>query len=247
MIKYPRIKIRVKDIMKSYFRVLRSAFTVTLPILTGFIFLGTAYGILMTGKGFGALFTILISVFMFAGSLQFVGVSILTTAFNPLNAFFMAIMVNARHLFYGIAMFDRYKIFGKEKPIMVLTLCDETFSVLCNTKPPEGVNEKQFMLTVSVLDYLYWAAGTAIGATVGNLITFNTQGIDFSLTALFVVIFVNQLKESKDKIPALIGILCSVLCLLVFGAEKFIIPSMFMIIIALLIYRKPFERKAAEE
>lgn len=225
-------------------KTFKAAFKLTIPILTGFIFLGTAYGILMTSNGFGAVFTIATSVFIFAGSLQFVGVSFFTAVFNPLNVFIMSLMINARHIFYGIALVDKFKDIKKEKPPLILTLCDETFSVICSAEPPEGVKKGPFYLTIALLDYSYWIIGTAIGALYGQFITFNTEGIDFSLTALFVVIFVNQWKESKDKIPAVIGLGCSLLCLVIFGAENFIIPSMILIIIALLAYRKPFERSA---
>lgn len=228
--------------MKELTNTIKHAFPLTVPVLTGFLFLGTAYGILMTSKGFNSLFTIATSVFVFAGSLQFVGVELLCAAFNPLNAFLMGLMINARQLFYGISMIDKYKCLGRTKPLAELTLCDETFSILCTAKAPEGIDNKKFILCVSVMNYLYWVTGTAVGATVGNLITFDTTGIDFSLTALFVVIFVNQWKENKDHIPALLGLACSAVCVIVFGTDKFIIPSMAFIIVSLIIYRKPFER-----
>lgn len=224
-------------------KTLKAAFPVTVPILTGYIFLGIAYGLLMTESGFGALFTISTSLFIFTGSLQFVGVSFFTSPFNPLNVLLMSLMIDARHIFYGVAMIDKLKDVKKEKPGIIFTLSDETFSVLCNQSPPDGVKKGPFMLTVAVLDYLYWTLGTALGAVFGRFITFNTEGIDFSLTALFVVIFVNQWKESKDHIPAIIGLACSALSLVVFGADNFIVPSMIMIVISLLIYRKPFERR----
>ena len=227
-------------------KALKSAFPVTLPILTGYIFLGTAYGLLMTESGFGALFTVATSLFIFTGSLQFVGVSFFTSPFNPLNVLLMSLMIDARHIFYGVAMIDRLKDIKKEKPFIIFTLSDETFSVLCNQNPPDGIKKGPFMLAISVLDYLYWSVGTALGAVFGRFITFNTDGIEFSLTALFVVIFVNQWKESKDRIPAVIGLACSALSLVIFGADSFIVPSMVLIVISLLVYRKPFERRLGE-
>lgn len=227
-------------------KTFKAAFPLTIPILTGFIFLGTAYGILMTSNGFGALFTIATSVFIFAGSLQFAGVSFFTSAFNPLNVLIMSLMINARHIFYGVSLVDKFKDIKKEKPALILTLCDETFSVICSVQPPTGIKKGPFYLTVALLDYSYWIIGTALGALFGQFINFSTEGIDFSLTALFVVIFINQWKESKDKMPAVIGLACSLLCLVVFGADSFIIPSMIMITVSLLIYRKPFESRSAK-
>ncbi len=224
-------------------KTLKAAFPLTLPILTGYIFLGFAYGILMAESGFGALFTISTSLLIFTGSLQFVGVSLFASPFNPLNVLLMSIMIDARHIFYGIAMIDKLKDIKKEKPGIIYMLSDETFSVLCNQNPPDGVKKGPFMLSIALLDYLYWALGTTLGAVFGGFITFNTEGIDFSLTALFVVIFVNQWKESKDRIPAIIGLACSALSLIVFGADSFIVPSMILIVISLLVYRKPFERR----
>lgn len=223
----------------------KAAFPVTIPVLTGFIFLGTAYGILMTSHGFSFIFTTLVSVFVFAGSMQYVAVDLLISAFNPLNAFLLALMVNARHLFYGISMLGKYKNTGGAKPVLIFTMCDETFSILCGAKVPNSIDRKYFMLFVSLLDYFYWILGTAIGAAAGSFITFNTEGIDFALTALFIVIFVNQWKESKNHIPAILGALSSAVCLAVFGADKFIIPSMVLIIISLSVYRPFFDKKEA--
>lgn len=224
-------------------KTLKAAFPITVPILTGYIFLGIAYGLLMTQSGFGALFTISTSIFIFTGSLQFVGVSFFTSAFNPLNVLLMSIMIDARHIFYGVSMIDKLKDIKKEKSGIIFALSDETFSVLCNQNPPKDVKKGAFMLAVAILDYLYWVFGTALGAVFGKFITFNTEGIDFSLTALFVVIFVNQWKENKDHVPAIIGLVCSALSLIVFGADSFIVPSMLLIVVSLLIYRKPFERR----
>ena len=224
---------------------LKAAFPLTIPVLTGFIFLGIAYGILMTAQGFNLIFTTLISVFVFAGSMQYVSVELLVSAFNPINAFLLALMVNARHLFYGISMLDKYKNTGKIKPVLIFTMCDETFSILCGAKVPEGINRKYFILFVSLLDYFYWITGTAIGAAAGSFITFNTEGIDFALTALFIVIFVNQWKENKNHIPAILGLICSAVCLLIFGADKFIVPAMILITAALSAYRPFFNKGEA--
>lgn len=226
-------------------KALKAAFPITLPVLTGFLFLGIAYGILMSANGFNLIVTTLISVFVFAGSMQYVAVNLLVSAFNPLYAFLIALMVNARHLFYGLSMLDRYKNAGKIKPLLIFTMCDETFSVLCGSKTPKDVNDNLFMAYVSVLNYLYWVLGTALGAAAGNFITFNTEGIDFALTALFIVIFVNQWKETKNHIPALIGLVCSAAALLIFGPDRFLIPAMAAILLLLTVYRPAFTKKEA--
>ncbi|MCI5795965.1 MAG: AzlC family ABC transporter permease [Ruminococcus sp.] len=232
-------------ILEKHKKALRAAFPVTLPILAGFLFLGTAYGILMVTSGFSPILAILMSLLVFAGSMQYVAVNLLLGAFNPLSAFLLAFTVNARHLFYGISMLDRLKKTGRAKPIIIFTMCDETFSVLCGTTPPDDVDDTLFMLFVSLLDYFYWAAGTALGALAGSFITFNTEGLDFALTALFIVIFVNQWKESKNHIPTLLGLFASIICLIVFGSQNFLIPSMVLITVSLFAYKPLYNKKEA--
>lgn len=219
-------------------RAFRAAVPCTIPVLTGFTFLGIAYGILMNSKGFGVGYIILMSLLVFAGSAQYVAITFLTTVFNPVYALLMTLMVNARHLFYGISMLEKYKNMGRIKPYLIFGLCDETFSIVCSVEPPEGVNSKWFRFFVTLLDHCYWVVGSAIGGVLGSMVTFNTKGLDFVLTALFVVIFVEQWKTKKNRRPAIIGILCSVICLLVFGQSNFIIPAMIAIITVLSILRK---------
>lgn len=229
--------------MEEKIKALKAAFPLTIPVFTGFIFLSIAYGILMNSKGYGVGWTLLMSLIVYAGSAQFVAVTFLTTAFNPIYALLMTLMINARHLFYGISMLDKYKDTGKLKPYLIFGLCDETFSIVCAKEPPEGVSGKWFRFFITLLNYTYWAVGSVIGSLLGNVVTFNTKGLDFVLTALFVVIFVGQWKSNKDHRPAVIGILCSVVSLVIFGPSSFIIPSMIAIITVLSITQKRFEEE----
>lgn len=204
----------------------RCAFPKTSPVMVGYLFLGAAYGILMSVHGFCAGWAIAMSVIVYAGSLQYVGVNLLAAAASPLTAFIMALMINARHLFYGISMLGKYRNMGKVKPYLVFGLTDETFSVVCNEGPPDGVSEKWYFFWITFLDQCYWVAGTLIGVAAGGVITFNTEGLDFALTALFVVIFTEQWMGQRNHRPAVIGVVCSIICLLVFGQSAFIIPAM---------------------
>lgn len=226
--------------MEEKTKALKAAFPHTIPVFTGFIFLGAAYGILMNSNGYGVGWSLLMSLIVFAGSAQYLAISFLTTAFNPLYAFLMTLMVNARHLFYGISLLDRYRDTGKLKPFLIFGLCDETFSVVFAAEPPEGVSRRWFMFFITLLNYLYWSLGTVVGGIIGTMITFNTDGLDFVLTALFIVIFLGQWKSNKDHKPAIIGVISSVICLIIFGPDHFIIPSMILIIVILTMIRKQY-------
>jgi len=227
-------------------KALKAAFPYTIPVMTGYLFLGAAYGILMSSKGYGFGWSLLISVFVFAGSMQYVAIDLLTTAFNPLKAFLMAIMVNARHLFYGLSMLKKYENVGKKKPYLVFGLTDETFSIVCSTEPPEGIDRGWFMFFVTLLNQVYWVTASVIGSFLGSKFTFNIKGIDFVMTALFVVIFVDQWKAQKDHISALTGVIASLVCLLLFGPDRFIIPAMILITVVFTLFRKRIEGRAGE-
>ena len=219
-----------------------AAFPFTLPVLTGFIFLGIAYGILMSGRGFGWYWILLTSIVVFAGALQFVGIGLLTAAFDPLYAFLIALSVNARHLFYGISMLEKFNETGKIKPYLIFGMCDETFSILCTTEPPPNIDRRAFMLSVTLLNQSYWIIGGVIGGLIGPLLTFDTYGIDFVMAAFFVVIFLNQWQTKKNRSPALIGLGLSTVSLMIFGADNFIIPAMILIVLCLTLFRAPLER-----
>jgi len=222
-------------------KALKAAFPHTIPVMTGYIVLGAAYGILMNSKGFGLVWALSMSLIVYAGSSQYVAITFLTSIFNPIYALLLTLMVNARHIFYGLSLMSKLKGTGRLKPFIIYWLSDETFSVLCAAEPPEGVNRGWFMFFISLLDYTYWSTGTIIGSLLGNMISFNTKGIDFALTALFVVIFVSQWKDKKRHEPALTGIICTVFCLIIFGQNNFVIPSMIAIISVLTLMRKKIE------
>ena len=220
---------------------MKAAFPHTIPVLTGFLFLGIAYGILMDSNGLGLAWIILTSTVVFAGALQFVGISFLTSVFDPVYAFLIALAVNARHIFYGIAMLGRFGGLGKIKPYMIFAMCDETFSILVSAKPPSEADERAFMLSVALLNQSYWIIGGILGGVIGPLLTFNTAGIDFVMTAFFVVIFINQWKQSKSHIPALVGLGAGIVSLIIFGPAGFIIPAMVLIVLLFTVFRKKLE------
>ena len=223
-------------------KALKAAFPYTVPVFTGFIFLGISYGVLMTVSGFPAWCPILLSLVVYGGSLQFAAVAMLLSAFAPVEVFTVALMVQARHLFYGITMIERYKNMGWKKFFLIYGMSDETFSINCSTDVQDGVDKGWFMLWVTLLDWGYWIAGTALGALLGNFITFNTEGLDFAMTAMFVVIFIEQWKKDKKHYSAIIGAVASVACLLIFGKDSFLIPAMLCILIFLGIFRKPIQK-----
>lgn len=228
-------------------KALKAAFPYTLPICIGFLFLGISYGFMMRSKGFSVWYPFFMSMFIFAGSMEFVTASLLLSAFNPVAAFFMALVVNARHLFYGISMLNKFKNTGVKKYYLIFGMCDETFSINCNVEPPEGVDRGWFMFFVTVLNQIYWVAGATLGALLGYVIHFDTTGIEFVMTALFTVMFVDQWRETDNHVPALTGLFCSVLCLLLFGSEYFIIPAMILIVICFAAMKKKLYKKEAEK
>lgn len=212
-------------------KAFKTALPYTLPICVGFLFLGMSYGFFMRSKGFSFVYPMLMSLFIFAGSMEFVTVNLLLSTFNPLYAFFLALMVNARHLFYGISMLGRYKNVGWKKPYLIYGMCDESFTINCTVTLPSDVDKGWFMFFVTLLNQIYWVAGATLGALLGYVIHFNTTGIEFVMTALFVVMFIDQWEEKEHHPAALAGLGCSALCLLVFGSQNFILPAMGTIIL----------------
>ena len=222
-------------------KALKAAIPHTIPVLAGFIFLGIAYGVLMASKGYGALWSLLMSTIAFCGSMQFVAITLLTSTFAPVQTFILTLLVNARHLFYGISMLKKYRGVGRLKPFLIFMMCDETFSVNYSAQVPEGVDKGWFYFFISFLNYSYWALGSVLGGLLGNFITFNTEGLDFSLTALFVVIFLDQWKERKNRIPALLGVGAASISLVIFGPSDFIIPAMILILASLTLLRRKLD------
>lgn len=210
--------------------------------MVGYLFLGVAFGVLLQKNGYGVFWAILMSAVIYAGSMQFLAINFLTPGVGVLSIIFMTLMVNIRHIFYGLSMLEHFRGTGKKKPYLIFSLTDETFSLLCSAEPPQGVDRGLFYFFISLLDQVYWVAGSALGGLAGALLSFNTKGIDFAMTALFVVIFVNQWRESKQHLPALCGLGLTALCLLVFGADNFLLPALLLILAALLLCRRRLER-----
>lgn len=217
---------------------LRATFRDTLPVLTGYVFLGFGFGILMQQNGFGFLWAVAMSLFIYAGSMQYVGVTLLSGGVGLLAAALTTLLVNARHLFYGISMIDAYKGAGKKKPYLIFALTDETYSLVSQAQPPEGMRRLTYCFLVSLFDQCYWVAGTILGSLAGSFLPIDFTGIEFVLTALFVTIFVEQWLSTKNHRPAIIGVVSTVLCLLAFGKDIFLIPSMAAIALILTISRK---------
>ena len=216
----------------------RAAFPVTLPVLTGFLVLGLAYGVLMATKGYGPLWAGLFSAVAFCGSMQFVAITLLTTVFDPFQAFLLSLMVNARHIFYGLSLLEKYKGLGWKRWFCIYTLCDENFSLTSTVEPPEGVDRGTFFFAISLLDWLYWVVSSILGGVLGNFLTFNTTGLDFALTALFVVLLLEQVSKRENRPAAAIGIGATVVSLLTFGADNLVIPAMVLILVVLLAGRR---------
>lgn len=223
-------------------KALYAAFPNTIPILAGFLFLGMTYGIYMNVSGFSFWYPCLMSLTIFAGSVEFVAVNLLLGAFHPIQALAMTLMLNARHLFYGISMLDRFRGLGLKKIYLIFGMCDETFSINYTAEIPPDVDRGWFMFFVTLLNHLYWFAGATLGGIFGSFITFNTEGLDFVMTAMFVVIFLEQwLKEERHE-SSLLGIGLSVLSLIAFGADGFLIPAMLSILAVLTLLRKPLTK-----
>jgi 4-azaleucine resistance transporter AzlC len=213
--------------------LIKTAFIKSLPVMAGYVVLAIGFGILMKEAGYGLFWSFLMSFTIYAGSMQFVAVSLLSSGASLISAGLTTLMVNARHLFYGVSMIEKYKNAGKKKPYLIFALTDETYSLLCGDDYPEGEDKHWYSFFVSLFNQSYWVLGSVIGSILGSLITFNTAGIDFSMTALFVTVFVEQWLTTKNHLPAIAGLLCSLGCLLIFGPDGFLIPTMISITIVL--------------
>lgn len=223
-------------------RALKAAFPHTIPIFAGFWFLGMAYGIYMNVSGFSFVYPLIMSITIFGGSLEFVAVSMLLAPFAPVQTLIMTLMIQARHLFYGIAMLDKYKDLGWKKYYLIFGMCDESFSINYTAKIPEGVDRGWFLFFVTLLNQFYWVSGSTIGGILGSLISFDTKGLDFVMTAMFVVIFLEQLMKEQKHYTAIIGTGAALLCRILFGADSFMVPTMACILILLTIFQKPLEK-----
>lgn len=212
------------------------AFPHTIPIMAGYIFLGIPFGLLAVSQGFSPLFAILMSVIIYSGAIQYAAIDVFLASFNPMNAIILTLMVGARHIFYGIAMLTKFSKLDSKKYYTIFGLTDETFSVLVSIDIPENLSRDWVYFFITLLNQIYWVSGTVIGILLGSMITINLEGIDFVLTALFITIFVDQWLNSSSKVPALVGILSGLLCLILFGANNFMIPAM-LFILGFFLYR----------
>lgn len=219
-------------------KLIKAAVKVTIPVMLGYISVGIAFGLLFQKSGYNFLWAIFMSITVYAGSMQFVAINLLNSGAGFIEIALMTFFVNIRHLFYGLSFINKFKNMGNKKYYTIFALTDETYSLLCSSKAPEGIDNNSFLFTISLLNQIYWVIGTLIGTIAGSLITFNTKGIDFAMTALFVVIFIEQWYTFKTHIPALIGIACSIFSLFIFGPSNLVLPSMILITFLLTIFRK---------
>jgi len=210
-----------------------------LPVFTGYLVLGFGFGILIKVNGFSLLHAFVMSLTIYAGSMQYVAIGLFTGGASLLTVAVTTLMVNARHLFYGISMIEKYRGMGARKPYLMFSLTDETYSLVCSDSGelPER-SRKDYYFFVSLFDHMYWITGSVLGVLVGSVVKFNSEGIDFSLTALFVTVFLEQWLSAKNHIPAIIGVAASVACLVLFGGEKFLIPTMLVIALLLCLYKE---------
>lgn len=215
---------------------LKYAFTKSLPVMAGYLLIGIGFGILMHSKGLSILWTAAMSLFVFAGSMQYIAVDLISGGASLISTALITLVVNARHLVYGISMIGKYKDTGKYKPYLIFALTDETYSIACDAEIPENIDKNKFYFLLSLFNQFYWVVGSLLGSAVGNILPFSTAGIDFSMTALFVVVFINQWKASKKHFNSYLGIIASLACLIMFGADSFIIPTMIVIVSALCLY-----------
>lgn len=215
------------------------AIKASIPVMMGYIVLGIAFGMLLESKGYGVIYAFVMSTFIYAGSMQFVAINLLTSGASLVSAAIMTLFVNARHMVYGLSMIKKFKDMGSLKPYMIFSLTDETYSLLVGSKVPDGCEEKYYLFFISLFDQCYWIIGSLIGSFIGSMLSINTTGLDFAMTALFVVIVLEQYLTSEKHIYTYIGFAVSIVCLIIFGSESFIIPSMIGIIVGLLmLYKK---------
>ena len=227
-------------------KALKTVFLDTVPVMTGYLFLGISFGILLGEAGYGLPWAFSMALFMYAGSAQFLSVSLLASHASVLSSAIAIFLLNARHIFYGISLIDTYKDTGKKKPYLIFALTDETYSLVTQNQPPEGMKKHTYCFLVSLLDHIYWVAGCVIGSVTGNFIPISFEGIEFVLTALFVTLFTEQWLSNKNHFPAIVGVVSTVLCLVIFGKDIFLIPSMVLIAILLTTTRKTGKRKEDE-
>lgn len=229
--------------MSEYKKAFRKAFPYTIPVLTGYLFIGIAFGVMYAEKGYSFLWAILMSVLVYAGSGQYLAVNFFVPGISFVQVIFLTFMVNIRHIFYGISLLEKFNKIGLKRWYMIFALTDETYSLLCTTNVPEDVDESKFLFAISVMDHFYWVLGSAIGAIAGTVLPINSEGIDFAMTALFVVIFIEQWMDKKNRIPEIIGVVVAIAALILFGANNFVLPAMLAIVALLFVGRKKLDKE----
>ena len=228
-------------------KAFKAAWPKTIPIMAGFLFLGFSYGVYMNVSGFSFVYPMVMSAVIYGGSLEFLTVSMLLSPFAPLQVFTVSLMIQARHLFYGISMLEKFKGTGLKKLYLIYGMCDETFSVNYVADTPSDVDRGWFMFFVTLFNQIYWVLGATLGGLFGSLITFNTKGLDFVMTALFAVIFLDRLMTEKKHYTAAIGVLSALACRIIFGADSFMLPTMGLMLLLLTAFKKPLERSGGLE
>lgn len=236
-----------KNMANGYGKAFRTAFPFTIPVLTGYLFIGIAFGVMYQEKGYNFWWAALMSLLVYAGSGQYLAVNFFVPGFSLVQVMFMTFMVNVRHIFYGLSLLEKFNDMGWKKLYMIFSLTDETYSLYYVAKTPKGVDEKKFLFAIALLDQIYWIIGSVIGGIAGSLIPFSTQGIDFAMTALFIVIFVEQWMSNKIHLPAVIGVNSAFVCLQIFGQNSFILPSMILIMVILLSCKKYIQPEGGNE
>lgn len=229
--------------MSEYKKAFRRAFPYTIPVLTGYLFIGIAFGVMYAEKGYSFLWAILMSVMVYAGSGQYLAVNFFVPGISFVQVIFLTFMVNVRHIFYGISLLEKFNKMGIKRWYMIFGLTDETYSLLCTTNVPKDVDENKFLFAISVMDHSYWVLGSAIGAIAGTVLPINSEGIDFAMTALFVVIFIEQWMDRKNRVPEIIGVIVAIVALILFGASNFVLPAMLAIVALLFVGRKKLDKE----
>lgn len=232
--------------MGEYKKAMRRAFPYTVPVLAGYLFIGAAFGVMFADQGYNVLWAVLMSVVVYAGSGQYLATNFFVPGISILQAVFLTLMVNIRHVFYGLSLVDRYNRFGRNRWYLIFGMTDETYSLICTTGVPDDVDEEKFLLSITLLNQLYWIVGTAIGSLTATVIAFDSTGIEFAMTALFIVMFMELWYRRSNRPAELIGMLSAVLCLALFGASNFVLPTMVLMVAVILLGRKKLDRTEAD-
>ena len=232
---------------KKFSTAIRAAFPHTIPVFAGYIVLGFGFGLLLQSKGYHFVWAFFMSVTIFAGSMQYVAVDLLASGASLITCAIMTLLINARHLFYGISMLGRYREIKKVKPYLIFGLTDETYGLVCSTEPPDNIDRSAFYFWITFLNHCYWITGCTLGTLFGQAIPINTRGVDYAMTALFTVILTDNLLKKSSRVPAVIGLTVSFICLQIFGSNNFLIPAMLGIAACLMLFRPLLEKENQDE